>query len=271
MNNIIDLQAAVEANFAEEMACFGRGLPGATFHQDKELTWFLTGPKGPNGVLLTTFTNTNHAHINARITETLDIFKSKQVQEIGWRVGPTAYPPDLRNYLQAHGLVHRATMTCMVLETTSIQPDANGPVELVIKEVTDEETLKIKCDVERRGFGSTEGMAQKYYQSYIHSGFGAGTAWRHYIGWLAGRPVAATALLLHKGVAGIYGVTTIEEARRQGIGETLTRHVVQEAKKLNYRTATLSPTDMSETIYRRIGFRNYCELYHYRLSVAHEN
>ena len=60
-NKIIDLQAAVEANFAEEMACFGRGLPGATFHQDEELTWFLTGPKGPNGVLLTTFTHTNDA------------------------------------------------------------------------------------------------------------------------------------------------------------------------------------------------------------------
>lgn len=271
MNNIIDLQAAVEANFAEEMACFGRGLPGATFHRDEELTWFLTGPKGPNGVLLTTFTNTNDAHINTRITETLNIFKAQQVQEIGWRVGPTAYPRDLSTYLQAHGLIHRATMTCMLLETEKARPEVNGPTELLIKEVTDQETLRVKCDVERRGFGSTEGMAQKYYQSYMHSGFGAGSAWRHYIGWLGNEPVAVAALLLYKGVAGIYGVTTIEEARRRGIGEALTRHVVQEARQLNYRIATLSPTDMSEAIYRRIGFRDYCALYHYRLSVAHEN
>ncbi|MBA2679554.1 MAG: GNAT family N-acetyltransferase [Ktedonobacteraceae bacterium] len=271
MNTIIDLQAAIEANFAEEMACFGRGLPGATFHQDEELTWFLTGPKGPNGVLLTSFRCTDDAHIYARITETLNIFKSQQVQEIGWRVGPTAYPPDLRNYLQAHGLIHRATMTCMVLETANVQPELIGPIGLAIKEVTDEETLKLKCAVEKRGFGSTESMAQKYYQSYTHSGFGAGTAWHHYIGWLDDKPVAVAALLLHQGVAGIYDVTTIEEARRQGIGETLTRYVVQEARKLNYRVATLSPTDMSEAIYRRIGFRDYCELYHYRLSVKHEN
>lgn len=271
MNKIIDLQAAVEANFAEEMACFGRGVPGATFHQDEELTWFLTGPKGPNGVLLTTFTCTSDAHIHARITETLNTFKAQQVQEIGWRVGPTAYPPDLRNYLQTHGLIHRATMTCMVLEIANVQPEFSGPIGLVIKEVTDEETLKIKCDVEKRGFGSTEGMAQKYYQSYTYSGFGAGSAWHHYIGWLKGEPVAVASLLLHQGVAGIYGVTTVEEARRQGIGETLTRHVVQEARKLNHRVATLSPTDMSEAIYRRIGFRDYCKLYHYRLSVTHEN
>ncbi len=271
MNNIIDLQAAVEANFAEEMACFGRGLPGATFHRDEELTWFLTGPKGPNGVLLTTFTNTDDTHINARIIETLNLFKSRQIQEIGWRVGPTAYPPNLSNYLQAHGLIHRATMTCMLLETASTQSQVTGPAKLLIKEVTDEETLKVKCDVERRGFGSTEEMAQKYYQSYMYSGFGAGSTWHHYISWLDNKPVAVAALLLHKGVAGIYGVTTIEEVRRQGIGETLTRHVVQEARKLNYRIVTLSPTDMSEAIYRRIGFRDYCELYHYRLSVTHEN
>ena len=91
------------------------------------------------------------------------------------------------------------------------------------------------------------------------------------MGWLGNKPVAVAALLLHKGIAGIYGVTTIEEARRRGIGETLTRHVVHEARNLNYRIATLSPTDMSEAIYRRIGFHDYCELYHYRLSVAHEN
>ncbi len=270
-NKIIDLQAAVEANFAEEMACFGRGLPGATFHQDEELTWFLTGPKGPNGVLLTAFTHTNDAHIHTRITETLDMFKFKHVQEIGWRVGPTAYPSDLSSYLQAHGLIHRATMTCMLLETANVLPEPTMPPELVIEEVADEETLKVKCDVERRGFGSTEAMAQKYYQSYIHSGFGTGTAWHHYIGWLNDKPVVVATLLLHKGVAGIYGLTTVEEARCQGAGETLTRYVVQEAKKLNYSVVTLSPTDMSEAIYRRIGFRDYCKLYHYRLSVRQEN
>ncbi len=271
MNKITDLQTAVEANFAEEMACFGRGLPGAKFHEDEELTWFLTGPTGPNGVLLTTFATTNDAHINTRIADTLNLFKAQQVQEIGWRVGPTAYPPDLANYLRAHGLIHRATMTCMLLETANIQPEAPKSAQLIIREVTNMETLRIKCNVEKCGFGSTDEMAQQYYLSYINSGFGPGTAWHHYIGWLDGQPVAVAALLLHKGVAGIYGVTTIEEARCQGIGETLTRHVVQEAKKLNYRMVTLSPTDMSEAIYRRIGFRNYCELHHYRLSVAHEN
>ncbi|GAC1674817.1 MAG: hypothetical protein PVS3B1_15080 [Ktedonobacteraceae bacterium] len=271
MNKIIDLQAAVEANFAEEMACFGRGLPGAEFHKDEELTWFLTGPKGPNGVLLTTFTDTSAAHIHARIIETLDFFKAQHIQEIGWRIGPTSYPPDLSDYLQAHGLIHRATMTCMLLETAHVQPETPNLARLSINEVMDEETLKIKCEVEKSGFGSSEAMANKYYQSYVSSGFGPGTAWRHYIGWLDNKPVAVASLLLHKGVAGIYGVTTIEEARRQGIGETLARHLVQEARRLKYRIVTLSPTDMSESIYRRIGFRNYCEFYHYRLSVAREN
>ena len=80
--------------------------------------------------------------------------------------------------------------------------------------------------------------------------------------WLHDEPVALTSLFLHAGVAGIYGVTTIPEARRQGIAAAMTQSALHEARLLGYRVAILSPTQMSRGIYRRLGFQEYSTIHH---------
>jgi predicted acetyltransferase len=87
--------------------------------------------------------------------------------------------------------------------------------------------------------------------------------WRHFIGWLHDMPVASTSLLLHAGVAGIYGVTTIPEARKKGIATAMTKHALRQARELGYHVAVLSPSEMSLRIYQRLGFQHYCTLQHY--------
>ena len=261
--------AAIEGNFAEEMACFGRSLPGAILHEDNELTWFLTGPSGPNGILLTRFSQDDQAYIEGRITDTLAQFRKYQVQEIGWRVGPTATPPDLANHLENQGFVHKATMNCMVLNIQASRIPTTMPDGLSIQEVLTVEDLQTKCEIEKVGFGATEMMAQHYYQTYLSSGFGANARWHHYIACKEGRAVAVAAVLLHQGIAGIYGVSTLPETRQQGICTALMGHVLQEIQRLGYTIASLSPSEMSEGIYRRLGFQNYCHLHHYRIA-SHE-
>ncbi len=44
---------AMEANFAEEMACMARAVPDGELHEDAEMRWFFTGRPGFNGVLRT--------------------------------------------------------------------------------------------------------------------------------------------------------------------------------------------------------------------------
>jgi predicted GNAT family acetyltransferase len=85
---------------------------------------------------------------------------------------------------------------------------------------------------------------------------------------LHNRPVASASLLYHAGVAGIYGVSTIPVARRRGVAASMTLHLLRVARDTGYRVATLSPTDMSEAIYRRIGFQPYCTLLHYEWSLG---
>ncbi|GLV59360.1 hypothetical protein KDH_61870 [Dictyobacter sp. S3.2.2.5] len=265
------LLAAVERNFAEEMACFGRNLPGAILHQDDELTLFITGPGGPNGVLLTCFKQHDASYIDTRIEETLARFRSHEVLDPGWRVGPTTQPSDLGTYLERHGMAQRTSMSCLILEVASarrIDVAVNG---LEIREVQTLEELQAKCEVERIGFGASEMMARHYYLTYKFSGFGEGQRWHHYIGWREGRAVAVASILLKQGIAGIYGVTTRPEVRRQGIATAMMQHLIGAIGQLGYSIATLSPSDMSGELYHRLGFEDYCQLHHYRSLAPEEH
>src|SRR5258708_19847240 len=84
--------------------------------------------------------------------------------------------------------------------------------ELTITEIEDLETLKILCSIEKKGFGTSAGGAQVYYDTYANTGVGKGMSWHHYLGWLYNEPVPITSLLFHAGVSGIYGAATIPDA-----------------------------------------------------------
>jgi ribosomal protein S18 acetylase RimI-like enzyme len=84
---------------------------------------------------------------------------------------------------------------------------------------------------------------------------GVPTRW---LGIVDGRAVATTRLHTTAGVAGIYAVVTIEDARRHGYGEAMTRHVLHAARDAGLRIATLQASPAGRGIYERIGFRELC-------------
>ncbi|HEY6542670.1 MAG TPA: GNAT family N-acetyltransferase [Ktedonobacteraceae bacterium] len=253
---------AIEKNFTEEMAWFGRALPRAELHKTPELLTFYTGAGGPNGVLYARFASENERYVLNKIYEVMDYFGTHGVS-FGWSVGPSTRPSQLAAILESRGFVYSASTMGMAVDLLAMREDVPHNMDLVIIEIQDLEHLRILRDMEMRGFGATEEMAQHYHDVYAGAGFGNGLPWHHFIGWLRGEPVAIASLLYHAGVAGIYGVTTIPEARRQGVGAAMTLHVLRFARSTGYRIAILSPTSMSEAIYRLIGFNDYCKIHHY--------
>ena len=62
---------------------------------------------------------------------------------------------------------------------------------------------------------------------------------------------------LDPGVAGIYMVGTVPEARRQGIGTALSLAPLLEAREMGYRIGTLQSSEMGYAVYRRMGFKEH--------------
>lgn len=255
---------ALEANLEEEMMCFGRGLAGGAIYNDGEIEGFLTGRGHLNGVLRTHLRNQEPGHIQERIGAALAYFRQHAVSEISWSLGQDCQPADMPLYLQARAFRKLPQEDVgMALDLANLQVETGGFEGLDIRELRDLEDLNVLRQLEIEGFGSSEELAQCYYEMYAGVGFGQGTHWRHFVGRVQGQAVASTSLLFYAGVAGLYGVATIPAARRQGIARAMVLHAIESARRAGYQIVVLSPTEMSERIYQRLGFRAYTCIRHY--------
>jgi GNAT superfamily N-acetyltransferase len=80
----------------------------------------------------------------------------------------------------------------------------------------------------------------------------------------AGSENAATAMAFdHHDDCGIYNVTTLEPARRRGLGTALTVVQLRAARVRGCRTASLQSTPMAERVYAAVGFRDLGRILEY--------
>jgi ribosomal protein S18 acetylase RimI-like enzyme len=86
-----------------------------------------------------------------------------------------------------------------------------------------------------------------------------------FLGYLDGEPVSAAMTVVHDGVAGIYWVGTLEEARGKGLAWATTAAATNAGFDLGAKLASLQASHMGQPIYARMGYRT---LYPYRLFMA---
>jgi ribosomal protein S18 acetylase RimI-like enzyme len=80
---------------------------------------------------------------------------------------------------------------------------------------------------------------------------------------LAGENVATAMAFDHDGDCGVFNVTTLEAARRRGLGTALTARHVHDALQRGCSTATLQSTAMAERVYAAVGFRDLGRILEY--------
>ena len=61
-------------------------------------------------------------------------------------------------------------------------------------------------------------------------------------------------------MAGVYFVFTVPEARGQGLGAALTLAPLREARAMGYGIGVLGSSSLGYSVYRRLGFAEYCRI-----------
>ncbi|NNL76660.1 MAG: GNAT family N-acetyltransferase [Desulfobacterales bacterium] len=254
------LITAIEANLVE-MFSLNRYWAQAEVHDGKNLFWTITDVPFPlfNSILRAQLEpNDIDGSIKAAITRS----KLRDVPILWW-TGPATQPANLGEYLRNHNFCYKGNSSGMAVDLRSLEGNLQSLPEFSIEAIDNVETLRKWCHVLRTGFGMAEYVGNAFFDLFSSIGLGRHLPIRHYIGLLKGEPIAVSTLLLDAGVAGIYNVATVPNARRKGLGSAMIMKPLYEARAMGYRIGILQSSNMGAGVYRSLGFQEYCMLSHY--------
>lgn len=240
---------------------YWRRCPLLEVHIDPGLAWALTDIPFPpfNSILRARL---EPEAVDAAIETIIARGRSKHVPLL-WYIGPTTRPTDLGKHLAAHGFIHQGDTPGMAVDLLALHPPPSHLSGLIITQVQDGEAMKTWCRVSSAGFELPDFAKSGWQDLFTSVGFGPESPQHHYLGWWKGEPVATSTLLCSAGVGGIYNVSTVPSARRQGIGTAMTLAPLYDARELGYRVGILHASPMGVGVYRSLGFQEYCKINHY--------
>ena len=226
--------------------------PGARKYEGPDLAWCVTDIPFP----------WCNVAFNARLDARRADRAIKAFAEVGrkrnvpvcWWIGPETTPSDLAGRLKAHGFIKRGDTTLMAADLYAMHDDIPTPDGLVIEQVKDMDALRLWCNIAAVGFNIPPSAEPSLFK-WLSTAIGLGQHLQFYLGWVRGLPVATSLLFLAEGVAGLYFITTVPAARRQGIGRVVTLAPLREARRMGYGIGVLQASKMGEGLYRRIGFQ----------------
>ena len=253
----MDPVRAIEENGEEFLLALGRAA-GAEERDDGRVRWVIGDiPIDYHNCVVRAGLAPDEA--DGVILESLECFRAHGAPG-SWHVGPSMRPADIGERLLAHGFSYGGDDIGMAADLWSLPDEVPVVENMEIERVRDEDALAAWQGTLARGFGEGPVEAEWVAQMYRRLGLGDDRPWRHYLGRLGSVPVATSTLFLGVGVAGIYFVSTVEEARRRGIGAALTLAPLLEARELGCRLGVLGASPMGYPVYRKLGFREYCRI-----------
>jgi GNAT superfamily N-acetyltransferase len=256
------LISALEANMIKYWINYGTA-PGRVLYEGPDFIRFITG------LPFTLFNGVFRAQLSL---DTVDSSINEVIQSaaqwnvpLNWYIGPTTLPMDLGNHLLRQGFEYEGEMPVMAVELTKLQ-EPHMPANFSIRPVPDIEGINTWIKIVATGFGFPEQAHSALADLELSLGVLPDSVTRRYVGYQNGVPVATSELVLEAGVAGIYAVTTLPEARRQGIGANMTALPLIEARSQGYKIGTLQASSMGHPVYRQLGFQ---DLYKFELYSWH--
>jgi GNAT superfamily N-acetyltransferase len=255
----------IESNLAEYWLSLGDG-PRGEIHKSGVISWAYSGGRFFNRVVSAQL---GDADVDSQIDLIIDTFRRRRAA-ITWLTGPSTQPENIGEYLEAHGFSRYEDWKGMAHTLDSLDHRSlTVPSGFKVVQVATPETCKDWLRVVGRSFGLPI-SAYRILRHHVFTHIGSDSPiWRHNLAYLNDAPVSAVTLFINQGVAGIYLVSTIPEARGKGLGTHMTSLALRQAKELGCELVVLHATEQGQRMYEKLGFRAHCNIGVYRLAAPH--
>jgi GNAT superfamily N-acetyltransferase len=251
------VKESIKENWKHYHYCLGRSSC-VELSIGRYLTWFITNM--PDHFMnLVVCTELPSEGADELVGNALSHFRSLNIKRLSWLAEECVSATEIRKSLVAHGLTfEKSFATEMAVDLMPLRESTALPTGLKIIPVEDRKTLSKWIHVASIGFGVPEEFESTWYDFFVDAVLDL--PFRNYIALLNGKPVGTSQLFLSAGVAGIYNVTCIPEARGQGIGAALTLAPLLYARKIEYHIGILQASELGYRVYRRLGFQDFGQL-----------
>jgi len=204
------------------------------------------------------FTRLSSENADEKIQEVIDYFSSKELP-FTWQVDPDNTPRDLPERLEKHGLTH-SSGPGMALKLSELRiPDTQD--DLIFKRVNNQELLQTYSRLLPIAYEFPESACENITRILI--GVGLRNDFYHYLGYLDDKPVSTSSIVYSDGVAGIYNVSTLPEARGRRIGSMITAAPLIDARNRGYKVSILHSSNIGYNVYKRLGYEEICRMVYY--------
>jgi len=259
----LDLATAPKTNLYAFFRHFQRSSTAKCLETPGYFRWRTTLPHPWfNGILVS---KPPDAGAGKLIETTKSYFMKQDVGAFTWWLNGEATGADWASLLKPRGFHLDANTPGMVASLTHLPTLPPAPKNFTTKSVTNLEEFKTWTRTFIPGYGLMDFIAPLFYDFGLS--LGLNLPFRYYLGCLDGVPVATSTLYLSPGVAGIYNVATLPQARGQGLGAAITLAPLLEARRMGYAVGALQSSEMGYRVYQRLGFRTVCQMEHFFCSL----
>ena len=198
---------------------------------------------------------------DARIRDAIAWFAGRP---FSWWVGPADAPSDLGRRLEDAGLAASETELAMAVELSRVREAGAAPDGLEIRRVTTPGELTDYSRVNAANWTPPDRDVVRFYERAAPLLLAPGAPIRLYVGYAGGEAVATSEMTLGGGVAGLYGISTLEAHRRRGYGTAMTLRPLLDARVEGLEIAVLQASNAGAGVYRRIGFEEFGGITEYK-------
>jgi GNAT superfamily N-acetyltransferase len=251
------VKSAIQANWEAYHYCLAQS-PKVELSIGRYLTWLMTDlPDHFMNLVVCTQLPSNG--VDEIVDNALAHFRSMKIRRLSWLAREGTQTIELNNALLANDLTFReAFATEMAVDLSLLPETLSASQGLKIFAVENEYTLRQWIQVASIGFRISRQFEQVWQDLFVD--VICNPQYRTYLALSNGKPVGTSQLFLSGGVAGIYNVSCIPEARGQGIGSAITLAPLLEAREMGYRVGILQASNGGYNAYRRLGFQDYGKL-----------